>query len=87
MERVLTRMLLWVLWGERNGRIFIGVDRDLSEIRSFVCFHVSLWASVSKSFCNYSIGVILHSWRPSYRGVTFLCGLGFLVARAFFHSF
>lgn len=27
-------------------------------------FDVSLWASVSKTFCNYSISAILHRWSP-----------------------
>lgn len=38
------------VWGEWNGRIFTGVDRDPSEVWSLVCFHVSLWALVSKPF-------------------------------------
>lgn len=41
--------LLWD-WGERNNRVFRGVDRDPNEVWSLVRFHVSLWASVSKTF-------------------------------------
>lgn len=34
---------------------------DPSEVWSLIRLHVSLGASVSKTFCNYSIGIILHS--------------------------
>ena len=39
-----------------------GGERDFSEIWSLIRYHVSLWASVSKKFCNYSIDNILLSW-------------------------
>lgn len=41
--------ILSVLWGERNSRIFRGVDKDPSEVWSLVHSHVSLWASVLKN--------------------------------------
>lgn len=63
--------ILWVVWGQRNNKVFRGVERDTCEIWSLVRYHVSLWASISKAFCNNSLGVILHSSSP-------FCGLIFL---------
>ena len=60
--------ILWVVWGEQNNGVFRGGERVPSEIWSLVGYHVSLWALNSKEFCNYSIGVILHSWVPFSRG-------------------
>lgn len=57
-------MIMWVLWGERNSRVFRSLDRDPSETWFIVCFHVSLWASILKTFCSHSIGTIILSWRP-----------------------
>ena len=44
--------VLWVLWGEWNSKVFRGVERDSRDYWSFVCFHASLWASISKNFYN-----------------------------------
>lgn len=30
---------IWVLWGERNNRVFKGMDRDPREILPLACFH------------------------------------------------
>ena len=61
---------------------------------------MSIWASISKSFCNYSIGNILLSWSPflelgllSVAGLVALCGLVFFVCPlgrtlfCYFHDF
>lgn len=57
-------MVVWVLWGKRNSRVFKGVKRDSREVWSLVPFHVSHWASILKVFGNYSIGMIMYSWSP-----------------------
>ena len=46
--------------------MFRGRERDHSEVWSLIRFHVFLWASISKSFCNYSISDILLSWSPFF---------------------
>lgn len=53
--------ILWALWGELNGKVLEGVESDLSEVWSLVRFHVSLWVTISKTPCNYFIGIMLHS--------------------------
>ena len=68
--------MLCVLWDERNRRVFRGVEQ-------VACLHVSLWASISKTFCNYSLGMILHSWSC----VSPFCTFSFLYAHVFFHFF
>ena len=43
--------LCWVIWEERNVRIFKGKSVDnVEEMWDRVCFLTSLWASVSKDF-------------------------------------
>ena len=37
--------------------------KNPSEVWPLAGFHVSLWASVSKAFCNYFLGNILLSWK------------------------
>ena len=53
---------LWMLWDERNRRAFRGVESESGEILSVVHFHVSRWASISKTLCNYPLNVIFCSW-------------------------
>lgn len=68
-----------MLWDERNSRPFGGVQRNPQEIWSLVCFHVSLWASISKTFCNYSIDIVSHSWNPLFvKEVPIFVGFFFL---------
>ena len=64
---VIREVLWWyvgvgsVIWGERNDRVFRCREKWHSEVWSLVRCYVSLWALVSKIFCNYSIGNILLS--------------------------
>ena len=48
-----------------DKRIFSVSKKDPSEVWPLARFHVSLWTLVSKFFCNYSIGNIILSWKPS----------------------
>lgn len=45
-----------------------GVERDHGDVWSLLRFHVSLWESVSKTFCDYPLGSIL-ARNPFFRGV------------------
>ncbi|XP_016900613.1 uncharacterized protein LOC107990976 [Cucumis melo] len=54
--------ILWVLWDETNRRVFWGVERGTGEIWLVIRYHVSLWDSISKTFCNYPLDMILYSW-------------------------
>lgn len=63
---------------ERNDWVFCGTERDHSEVWPLIRFHVSLWTSISKTFCDYSIGnILLRS--PSFSG-------GVLVGSSFCRS-
>lgn len=57
------------------------MEKDLSEIWSLVLFHVSLWVSISKTFCNYST-------RYNFLELeSLLVGWDFLYVHIFFHFF
>ena len=64
--------------------MFRGLDKDPSEIWSFARFNVSLWASVSKLFCNYSLGKILLSTLSLRKLFFFLWACFFYLALYFF---
>ena len=40
--------VVWDIWGERNDRVFWGMERYLHEIWSLIRFHVPLWASIEE---------------------------------------
>ena len=42
--------------GEGNGSVFRGRERDPCEVWPLAKFHVSLWASALKLYCNYTLG-------------------------------
>lgn len=46
---------------ECNSRVFRGLERDPLDVWALARFHVSLLALILKIFCNYFIGMILHS--------------------------
>ena len=46
------------------------------------------FGSISKNFCNYSIGNVLHGWSPFFNGVVFFvcpCILSFFLNESCFH--
>lgn len=65
--------IFWVLWGKQNVRVFRHVDRESSEVLSFVRFHVSFLASILNTFCTYIVGLNLHSWISFFVDCFFLC--------------
>ena len=64
LSRTCVYAIFWVLWDERNMRVFSGVERGSEEIWSVTRYHISIWASISKTFCNYLLDMILYSWAP-----------------------
>ena len=50
--------ILWVLWNERNRRVFRGLEKGSKEIWLVLPYRVSPWASILKTFCNYSLDFI-----------------------------
>lgn len=63
-------------FGEQNTRVFRGVECP-RDIWSLVRFHVSIWVSILKTFCNYWIGSILYSGVPLFSRISFSVGLVF----------
>ena len=48
---------------EKNNRVF-RLESDPSNLWSLIRFHISLWASTSKTFCNYFIGFYFGQLEP-----------------------
>lgn len=43
-------VVVWDIWGERNEKVFRGLQKSASHVWSLVRFCVSLWDSVPKFF-------------------------------------
>ena len=43
-------LLIWIVWRERNVRIFEDKWRSIEMIWDLVYFHLSFWASITKTF-------------------------------------
>ncbi|RVW92839.1 LINE-1 retrotransposable element ORF2 protein [Vitis vinifera] len=54
--------LLWVVWRERNARIFEGKTRNLENLWDMIHFLASLWVSCSKVFKGIPLNVIHLDW-------------------------
>ncbi|KAJ9678120.1 hypothetical protein PVL29_022881 [Vitis rotundifolia] len=54
--------LIWVVWRERNARIFEDKARNSENIWDMIHFLASLWAFCSKVFKGISLNVILLDW-------------------------
>ena len=58
--------VFWVIWLERNQRIFedkIGADQE--ELWDRIKFWSSLWVSVTHEFRDYSFADILRDWKAA----------------------
>lgn len=75
--------LRWGIWGWTNSMIFQGVEREPFDVWSCQIFNVSLWASMTSSFCNCSLVLILLDWRHSFLG----CSLLFVYLFVFLYPF
>ena len=56
--------ILWASWVERSRTVFRGVEGGSGEIWLVIRYHVSLWALILETFCNYPLDMILYSWAP-----------------------
>lgn len=54
--------LFWVLWDERNRRIFQDKSKNSDELWDRVVYLASLWASISKEFIGTSYFFIRNNW-------------------------
>ncbi|KAK9287462.1 hypothetical protein L1049_015883 [Liquidambar formosana] len=57
--------IFWVIWIERNSRIFRDLVEEMDGIWDRVCFLASLWASVDKSFEGIPLSLIIRNWRET----------------------
>lgn len=51
---------------DRNKRVFGEVERSGEAVLEFIRLNTSLWASVTREFGNYLLGVILVDWKPFF---------------------
>ena len=72
------------LGGEEQ--VFRGREKGYSEVWSLVRFHISLWASISKTFCNYITLVTFYSVGLTFSRGVFVV-LIFLYALEYFYFF
>ena len=56
-------VVFWVLWIERNSRIFDGRASSTAELWDKVHFLASFWAHSSKEFRDIPLFVVKLDWR------------------------
>ena len=54
--------ILWIVWQERNGRIFEERCRTEEVLRDLTHFYASLWAFCTAPFKGVPLNSILLSW-------------------------
>ena len=62
--RIACLSLLWIVWRERNARIFEDIWKTLEMMWDQLHFYVSFWAYYTNIFKPYPLGVIQLSWLP-----------------------
>ena len=54
--------LMWVVWRERNARIFYDKARNSEYLWDSICFLASLWAFCFKVFKGIPLNVLQFDW-------------------------
>lgn len=58
------RAVLWLLWRERNSRIFEDKRTLIDSLFVNIKNTASWWASIHKKvFCNHSLSLIMQDWK------------------------
>lgn len=76
--------LFWVVWGERNRRIFENIEGDeIDQIWDRIRFWSSLWLSTTSEFRDLSLSFILSDWKAAIVKLAVSVVLGYYVACCF----
>ena len=54
--------IMWVIWVERNSRIFVGKENVCWELNEKAKYLAPLWSSTHKAYKDYSCSLIILSW-------------------------
>lgn len=65
----LDRAIPWLLWKERNSRVFTDKSSSLLSFCDLVQFTASTWSAQHRLSCNYSIDTI--NFFPSEEGMPY----------------
>uniref|UniRef100_A0A803RBE5 Uncharacterized protein n=1 Tax=Cannabis sativa TaxID=3483 RepID=A0A803RBE5_CANSA len=54
---------MWVIWLERNNRIFEGIEASVEDLWEKVRFWTAVWVYKTKSFEQFSFLDLSSNWR------------------------
>ena len=63
MWKCIVLSLLWVIWIERNNRIFVDIVMSIEDLFEKAEYLASLWASSDKTFKEFPFSLIVLNWK------------------------